>query len=212
MGANNADLRALARAVLDKSRAAREGVVAAPQVSHAAFARGTAESAQTQRDNPAVSLSHALGLGPWDTSASGPKPADGRLLWNAHGTVERPYGAVLAALRNGCPELMDMADWSQALRDAEAFMRQWAERAKALGWTASDLFGLHKPPESPHPSYRRLSRYDQTGLIWLLKGREVVALTEETAAIRWPGGSITTYRKNNKPALGPLADSLDDLQ
>jgi hypothetical protein len=26
--------------------------------------------------------------------------------------------------------------------------------------------------------------------VWLLEGREVVALTEETAAIRWPGGSI----------------------
>jgi hypothetical protein len=45
-----------------------------------------------------------------------------------------------------------------------------------------------------------------------LAGREVVALTEETADIRWPGGSITTYRKNNKPAFGPLGDSLEDLQ
>jgi hypothetical protein len=44
------------------------------------------------------------------------------------------------------------------------------------------------------------------------EGREVLALTEETAAIRWPGGSITTYRKNNKAAYGPLGDSLDDLR
>jgi hypothetical protein len=48
--------------------------------------------------------------------------------------------------------------------------------------------------------------------VWLLEGREVVALTEETAAIRWPGGSITTCRKNNKPVFGPLGDSLDDFQ
>ena len=66
------------------------------------------------------------------------------------------------------------------------------------------VFRLHKPPE--------LSRYDETGLIWLLEGREVVALTEETAAIRWAGGSITTYRKNNKPALGPLGESPDELR
>jgi hypothetical protein len=59
----------------------------------------------------------------------------------------------------------------------------------------------HKPSE--------LSRYDETGL---LEGREAVALTEETAAIRWAAGSITTYRKNNEPVLGPLGDSLDDLQ
>ena len=35
----------------------------------------------------------------------------------------------------------------------------------------------------PAPSYRRLSRYDQTGLIWLLRGRPVVAMTDSTAAI-----------------------------
>jgi hypothetical protein len=51
-----------------------------------------------------------------------------------------------------------------------------------------------------------------TASIWLLEGREVIALTEETAAIRWPGGSVTIYRRNNKPAFGPLGDSLDDLQ
>jgi hypothetical protein len=74
------------------------------------------------------------------------------------------------------------------------------------------LFGLHTPPANPHPSYRRLSRYDETGLIWLLKGREVIALTAATAAIRWPSGSVTVYRKRNKPALGPPGDSLDDFK
>jgi hypothetical protein len=62
------------------------------------------------------------------------------------------------------------------------------------------------------PNCRRLSRYDETGLIWLLKGRPVVALTEATAAIENPTGAITIYRKNNKPALGPVGDSLDDLE
>ena len=38
------------------------------------------------------------------------------------------------------------------------------------------------------------------------------ALTEATAAIMNPTGAITTYRKNNKPALGPVGDSLDDLE
>jgi hypothetical protein len=57
-------------------------------------------------------------------------------------------------------------------------VRVHPEQAEALGWTAKHLFGLHKPPNRPHPSYSRLSRYDETGLIWLLGGREVVALTE----------------------------------
>jgi hypothetical protein len=39
-------------------------------------------------------------------------------------------------------------------------------------------FGLQAPPSKRHPSYSRLSRYDETGLVWLLQGRPVVALTE----------------------------------
>ena len=63
-------------------------------------------------------------------------------------------------------------------------VRVHPEQAEALGWTAKHLFGLHKPPNRPHPSYSRLSRYDETGLIWLLGGREVVALTEATERSR----------------------------
>jgi hypothetical protein len=66
-------------------------------------------------------------------------------------------------------------------------------------------------PDKPHPSYRRLSRYDETGLIWLLRGRPVLVLTESTAAIESPTGTVTVYRRYNKPALGPLGDSLEDL-
>jgi hypothetical protein len=55
------------------------------------------------------------------------------------------------------------------------------------------------------------SRYDSTGLIWLLQGRPVIALTATTAAIQHSNGHVTTYRKLNKPALGPVGDSLDDM-
>jgi hypothetical protein len=119
---------------------------------------------------------------------------------------------VLAVLDSRCPDHIDHDRWRQAVEDGGRFLATWGTQAEALDWTTRELLGLHQPPENPHPSYRRLSRYDETGLVWLLEGREVVALTEETAAIRWPGGSITTYRKTNKPALGPLGDSLDDLQ
>jgi hypothetical protein len=67
-------------------------------------------------------------------------------------------------------------------------------------------------PQTPHARYRRLARYDCAGLCWLLRGCEVVAITETTAAIRHPSGSITTYRRFNKPALGPVGDSMGDLQ
>jgi hypothetical protein len=39
----------------------------------------------------------------------------------------------------------------------------------------------------------------------------VIALTEATAAIQNPTGAVTVYRRFNKPALGPLGDSLDDF-
>ena len=77
---------------------------------------------------------------------------------------------------------------------------------------AEDLFGLHTPTGAAASVLPRLSRYDETGLIWLLQGREVVALTEATAAIQNPTGAITVYRRHNKPALGPVGDSLDDFQ
>jgi hypothetical protein len=209
VGANNADLRALARAILSKSRGGLGAKTAAGQVSHAAYAPGTGEDLQIQAHNSAVPLSHALGLGQWDTATSEPKSAGGTPAWDTNGTVGQPYGAVLTALRKGSPEMVDVADWERAMRDAEAFLPQWGEKARALGWTAR--FGLFSVPENPHPSFSRLSRYEHTGLIWLLHGCPVIALTEATAAIQTPSGAITIYRKHNKPALGPAADSLDDF-
>jgi hypothetical protein len=123
-----------------------------------------------------------------------------------------PRHRILTVLKSRCPDHVPVDRWQAAVEDGRAFLATWGEQAEALGWTARDLFGLHTPPEQPHPSYRRLSRYDATGLCWLLQGRPVVALTEATAAIENPTGAITIYRRHNKPALGPLGDSLDDFQ
>jgi hypothetical protein len=123
------------------------------------------------------------------------------------------YRRTFGALQLRPPALVEVERWRQAVEDGKRFLAVWGEQAQALNWSSADLFGLHTPPERPHPSYRRLSRYDATGLCWLLEGREVVALTEATATIRNPStGTITTYRRYNKPALGPLGDSLDDLK
>src|SRR5262249_10185217 len=87
------------------------------------------------------------------------------------------FGRTFAALESRCPDHVDVMRWEQAIEDGKRFLAQWGSQAEALGWTAADLFGLHKPSEKPHLSYRRLSRYDCTGLCWLLDGRSVVALT-----------------------------------
>jgi hypothetical protein len=123
------------------------------------------------------------------------------------------YKKVFAFLQLRPPALVPVERWRQCVKDGSKFLAVWGEQAESLGWTTADLFGLHTLPAKPHPSYNRLSRYDCTGLCWLLGGRPVVALTEATASIRNPAtGSITTYRRFNKPALGPLGDTLDDLQ
>jgi hypothetical protein len=127
-------------------------------------------------------------------------------------SVPNRYARIFTALESGCPDLVPVDRWRAAVQDGQRFLARWGDQAEALGWTARDLFGLDRPPEKPHPSYSRLSRYDETGLIWLLQGREVVALTDATAAIQSSTGAITTYRRFNKPALGPLGDSLDDLE
>ncbi|OLB78055.1 MAG: hypothetical protein AUI16_04430 [Alphaproteobacteria bacterium 13_2_20CM_2_64_7] len=108
--------------------------------------------------------------------------------------------------------MVDVARWRRCVEDGKRFLALWGEQAQALGWTSADLFGLHTPPDKPHPSYSRLSRYDCTGLCWLLEGREVIALTADTASIHNPKtGTVTTYRRFNKPGLGPVGDSLEDF-
>ena len=128
-----------------------------------------------------------------------------------------PFGRlsrfVLSVLEARCPDLVPIDRWQVAVQDGRRFLAQWGEQAEALGWTAKDLFGLLTVPGDAKPSFNRLSRYDETGLVWLLGGRRVVALTEGSAAIQNPAtASITMYRRLDKPALGPLGDSLDDLR
>ena len=63
------------------------------------------------------------------------------------------------------PALVDVTRWRQCVEDSKGFLGRWGEQAEAIGWTSADLFGLHKPPEHPHPSYRRLPlRRDRGGL------------------------------------------------
>jgi hypothetical protein len=130
-------------------------------------------------------------------------------LYNWSQSEDR-YASALAALSATSPVDVPEDRWPQAIADAELFISEWGGQAQAFGWTARELFGLHTPPERPPASYQRLACYDETGLIWLLRGRPVVALTETTAAIKG-ATAVLTYSKSNKTALGPCGDSLDDM-
>jgi hypothetical protein len=71
--------------------------------------------------------------------------------------------------------------------------------AQAFGWTARELFGLHPVPEQPAANYSRLSRLDDMGLLWLLRGRPVITLTATEAAYRCPSGAILKFCRPIKP-------------
>jgi hypothetical protein len=105
------------------------------------------------------------------------------------------FGRTLQELEHRCPDYIDAAEWQQVIDDGRRFVSRWGEQAEALGRTDADLFGLHEPPEKPAPGYRRLSRLDQAGLIWLLHGRSVIALTTSEALIRSISGATLTYRR-----------------
>ena len=173
----------------------------AKSLSQGSQARGTGNIIVNQYDDPFVPLSQPLGDG-----TVGPTEISGTEL-----ETSGPYLDVFVALCAKCPGHVDPDRWRQAVEDGRRFLASWGEQAHALGWTARELFGLHTPPARPAASYNRLSRYDETGLIWLLRGRPVVALTATEAAIKHQNGNKTTYRKLNKPALGPLGDTLDDM-
>ena len=121
--------------------------------------------------------------------------------FNSYPTEPPPFADNLDQLKRRCPEYVEPERWRQCLHDAQGFLAAWGDKALALGWNSDELFGLHKPPARPHPSYHRLSRYDATGLLWLLQGCRVTALSSGTAAVEGRSGKIVSYRKNRKPAL-----------
>ena len=86
-----------------------------------------------------------------------------------------------------------MDRWQQAVEDGRRFLAIWGNTAEGLGWTPQEIFGLHTPPDNPHPSYSRLSRHDCTGLVWMLDGRTVIALSSETASIKARSGSVLSF-------------------
>ncbi len=82
-----------------------------------------------------------------------------------------------------CPD----AKWQALREDTYHFLRDWAARAHELGWTALDLFGVH-----PGKSW---VRFDCMGLVPLLNGARVTALSDIEAVIEKPSGAQLTFRR-----------------
>ena len=94
------------------------------------------------------------------------------------------------------PAMVRPQRWSLLTRDARRFLRDWGAQAAALGWDTLGLFGAHPT----HP----VQRLDCAGLLLLLHGDELAAITADTARIRTRRGAILTYYRRPRPGAVPL--------
>lgn len=117
--------------------------------------------------------------------------AEGRTAAPIEGEPPEWY-AILAELKEReNPDWMSPDKWEMLLADAEHFLIRWSRTAAAMGWTALDLFGVH--PTRP------AARFDVMGLLLLLQGSEVIALSTESASFRRPSGADLRF---SRPATG----------
>ena len=79
--------------------------------------------------------------------------------------------------------------WQQLIIDAERFLDDWAPQAAALGWPGWELFGCHR--RAPW------GRIQGMGLLLMLHGDPLAALTASEAVIRRPSGAHQTWRRKN---------------
>jgi hypothetical protein len=155
----------------DENQPVKGGVSTVSSVS-TNFAGGN-ERVSARQDG---ARSHAVSAGPRGTFESVPS------AW-----VE-----VCTRLRSmEMPDAFTPVRWQHVMDDTETFLRQWGSAAAQLGWSARDLFGVH--PAAP------ACRYDAMGLLIVLQGSVVVALTDTTATMRAPSGAILTFRRESNP-------------
>lgn len=109
------------------------------------------------------------------------------------GSAPREWAEGFARLDLATPPAgFTTARWRQLIDDGGHFLDRWASEAAALGWTATDVFGLH--PNAP------ATRFDGMGLVVLIGGGEVIAVSADRATIRGQSGnSLTYYLRRPRP-------------
>ena len=114
------------------------------------------------------------------------------------GSVPREWAYGYARMQTMPPPLdMPALRWQQMINDTGLFLDRWAMEVLAVGWTSLDLFGVH--PKAP---YRAIF---YAGLVSLLNGRPVIAITADTAIIDCGKGVHHTYQRcQPKPGQIPL--------
>ena len=120
----------------------------------------------------------------------------------ADGGSARPYipsqwcGGVLRLGAMPPPRHCPEHAWKQLIVDAERFLDSWAPQAAGFGWRDWELFGCHRGAP--------WGRIQGMGLVLLLRGKELAALTESEAVIRTQAGARQTYRRKRFDPLHPV--------
>jgi hypothetical protein len=107
-------------------------------------------------------------------------------------TIARWHAGVTTLDANWPPTNFPAPWWRGLLRDAELFLSLWGKQAADLGWTTLDLFGAH----SKAPA----ARFSCMGLLLLVNGGRVVAITAESAVIEQQSGARLTYPRRSAEA------------
>ena len=105
------------------------------------------------------------------------------------GGAPRVWAEALARLDPSRPPCdMSPKRWLQFIDDCGRFLDGgWGNRAEDLGWGPLELFGCDR--------VKPFARLDRAGLLWLLNGGKLVALTAVTATIETISGARQTYRR-----------------
>jgi hypothetical protein len=85
--------------------------------------------------------------------------------------------------------------WQQLIVDAQDFLEPWGAQAARLDWQDWELFGCHRVAP--------WGRIQGMGLVLLLRGRELAAITKSEAAIRTTSGARQTYHRKPRDPLDP---------
>lgn len=112
---------------------------------------------------------------------------------------ETEWSAIVACLDPDLPPGdVPPRRWRRFVDDVGHFLDGgFAPKANALGWGLFDLFGCDRE--------RPFARTDQAGLLWLLNGNRLVAVSENTAVIETRTGARQVFRRKPNAAGRVLA-------
>jgi hypothetical protein len=147
-------------------------------------------------DCPAESSLAALAAlgGAGDETQIGPVEVERAAIVEHDGGIPQIWVEGFAGLNpDRVPGDVPSRRWQRFVDDVGLFLDgPFCAVATALGWGPLDLFGCD--------GTRPFARIDRAGLVWLLAGDKLIALTADTATVETRTGARQTYRrKPNEP-------------